>query len=146
LWKAWAWQRSVANATPLQVPRQRGLTWPGISGRGWAVRYLDSYAVSITANTIRARVATPVASQTIHDVFAQHQFAAPPVAPDASAGPGFSSHLANTDLRLGVRNLFGLKPPFDAGNVQAYYSLYGDPRGRATRCHSNTRSSIRENW
>lgn len=62
-----------------------------------------------------------MSAQTYHDVFASHRW-------PASPGEGWRRHLANSELRVGVRNVFNKEPPFDAGITTDYYSRYGDPR------------------
>jgi outer membrane receptor protein involved in Fe transport len=46
-----------------------------------------------------------------------------------SEGSARSRLLSNTEIQVGVRNIFNTKPPYDAAGVSgAYYSSLGDAR------------------
>lgn len=113
------------NISPLKVRANAGLIWSYTQWRlGWTTRYFDSYLVSRTASTLLAQGGDGrVPSQIYHDMLLSYQF------PTYAAASGrAASVLSALGLQLGVRNVLNSKPPFDAGNVQTYYSFYGDPR------------------
>lgn len=111
----------ITNANPLELKGNLGLNWRyGAWSAGWAARYFDSYVAGLTA-TINQWQGNGghVPSQTYHDVFATYRFSA-----DARAAV-----LADTEVTLGIKNLFDKEPPFDANNTyNGYYSTFGDPR------------------
>jgi iron complex outermembrane recepter protein len=59
-----------------------------------------------------------IPSQTYHDLTAQYRF-------DSSFGLAL---LSNTEIQLGIRNVFNKTPPLDTSAIGFYYSKLGDPR------------------
>ncbi len=126
--------QTVSNAP---VEERAGLVsaleWRGVAGlnwryRNWTVtwssRYLDSYWANVAHTLNIAQGSAKVSSQIYHDLFVN--WAAP-----ASFG---DSLLARTEVQIGIRNLFGKDPPFDATSLAAVggnlYSPLSDPRLR----------------
>ena len=92
---------------------------------GWNTQYYDGYSLCFsteTADSCSTEVAvlsqgtSKVPSQTYHDAFLRYSF-------DDSAW----SPLANTDVNLGVQNVFDTSPPILAMSL---YAAYGDARLR----------------
>ncbi len=88
---------------------------------GWNAQYFDSYftypalaspltAVEMESRTrlVQTQGSPKVDSQMYHDAFAKYRF----------------NRLGNSELTLGIRNVFNTRPPRD----QQSYSTYGDPR------------------
>lgn len=79
------------------------------------MRYFDSYLASTNATTLLNQGnGGRVPSQDYHDVFAGYRFPA--------------NRFAGSEVRLGVKNIFNARAPFDAGS-SAFYSGIGDVRG-----------------
>ena len=57
-----------------------------------------------------------MSGQTFHDLSGSYRF-----------GAEQSMLLANTEVQIGIKNIFDRRPSFDAGNGDLY-SAYGDPR------------------
>ena len=114
----------VSSANPLRFRGNASLAWrQGHWDVTWLVRYFDSYVVSTTPATILNQGGNGrVPSQTYHDVFVR--YAHGPVTSATRA----SRMLGEWEIRVGVKNIFNRKPPFDAGNTVNFYSPYGDPR------------------
>ncbi|WP_161965821.1 TonB-dependent receptor domain-containing protein [Steroidobacter cummioxidans] len=111
----------VTSANPLKLKGNVGLNWRhGAWSVGWAARYFDSYLSSMSATINRWQGnGGRVSSQTYHDVFATYHFSA-----DSPAAV-----FADSEVTLGIKNLFDKAPPFDANNTyNGYYSTFGDPR------------------
>jgi outer membrane receptor protein involved in Fe transport len=68
-----------------------------------------------------------VPSQHYHDVFVGYRFG-PTAGQGRGAWQAAERLVRNTDIRLGVKNVFNTKPPFDTTNSYLYYSGFGDPR------------------
>jgi outer membrane receptor protein involved in Fe transport len=112
---------NITSANPLKLKGNIGLNWRhGAWSAGWAARYFDSYVAGLTPTINRWQGnGGRVPSQIYHDVFATYRFA------DDSR----VAVLADTDITLGIKNLFDKEPPFDANNTyNGYYSTFGDPR------------------
>jgi len=96
------------------------LTWSRAEwSAGWTARYYDSYFLNFAHALNVNQGAATVPSQTYHDVFVQWS---------APRNIGFSL-LEDTQVQLGVRNVFDKKPPVDVSNLSNnLYSTWGDPR------------------
>lgn len=111
----------VTSSNPLKFKANLAVTWtrePWVIG--WVGRYFDSYAVADeTLTSAPAIIANQgsrrVPSQTYHDLFATYRIMA-------------KGLLADTEVTLGLRNVFNKRPPFDAGTANYFYSPLGDPR------------------
>jgi iron complex outermembrane recepter protein len=113
------------RARPLRWRGSMGLTWTrGPMQAGWSMRYIDDYLLDTTsaATLLGQGNAGRIDSQVYHDVFASYSF---PAQPGNGRWQGLWS---NTQVRVGVKNLFNTEPPFDASNTANYYSGFGDPR------------------
>jgi iron complex outermembrane receptor protein len=103
-----------------------GLDWnAGPWSLGWNTQYSDGYSLCYSTYTAAACAADPgvmgqgttrVPRQIYHDAFVRYHF-------DDNAYSG----LANTEINLGVQNVFNTSPPILAFTL---YSGYGDPRLR----------------
>jgi iron complex outermembrane receptor protein len=124
--------REYLNPTEWNGSADLTWRWRGWSA-GWVARYVDSYLTvnpdvpsPITANAIRLQGNNGVVpSQMYHDVFVKYAFG------ESGAAP--VSFLADTQIQLGIRNLFDELPPFDARYYQVlseYYSPRGEVLGR----------------
>jgi iron complex outermembrane recepter protein len=114
---------NLSTGGPLEYRANAGLTW---SRRGlrltWLSRYFESYLVSTNATNIANQGDNGrVPSQVYHDVSASYTFGA------AAAG-GVAGWLADTEVRLGIRNVFNKKPPVDVNFTNTFYSSFADPR------------------
>lgn len=119
----------TGSGNPLELKANTGLTWNGGGWTlGWAARYFDSYfvanpALATSATTFLNQGSRRVPSQTYHDVMAGYRF-------DFSDNQHWSSRWLNdTEVQLGVRNVFDEEPPLDAAFTVRLYSPFGDPRG-----------------
>lgn len=113
--------------TTLKTKANLGLTWNyGSWTLGWTARYFDSYLVADPTQSTSLSVILNqgnggrVSDQTYHDVFAAYRFGRR----SGNLGAGL---LSGVEVDVGVRNIFGKKPPFDASSA-FYYSYFGDPR------------------
>ncbi len=116
----------VGSTNPLKFKASGGLTWKhGPWTVGWNISYFDSYLVSTNAVQVLSQGGNGrVPGQVYHDFVLGYRFQA------AGGKAGWRRDWVDgTEIQLGVRNVFDAKPPFDASNTQAYYSLFGDPRG-----------------
>jgi iron complex outermembrane recepter protein len=108
----------ITSSFPLKLKVNAGLTWRHSEWTlGWIARYFDSYLVSTNA-TLMANQGQGgrVPSQTYHDAFVTW-----------AAGSTRSSLLADTEVQLGLKNVFNTEPPFDASSGRLF-SPYGDAR------------------
>jgi outer membrane receptor protein involved in Fe transport len=103
--------------------RWRKDTWTG----GWTLRYLDSYlvanpALASSGNAIASQGnGGRIPSQTYQDVYLGYEFG-------LSDRDGVVGRIVDgLDVKIGIRNLFNRKPPFDYSMLN-YYSYLGDPR------------------
>src|SRR5690606_25213412 len=87
-------------------------------------RFIDDYQIdSASAATLLAQGnGGKVDAQIYHDFFVSYDFGS------VGETSRWRQLLADTQVRLGVKNVFNTKPPFDASNTANYYSGYGDPR------------------
>ncbi len=114
------------------------LKWRGNGGinwrRGpltiaWNLQYYDSYLVfraDDSVGTVESKVlnqgSDTIPRQVYHDLLAEYRF--------EQAGR-FGSLLADTELTVGIQNVFDKVPPVIAsGRLYGSYSFYGDPRLR----------------
>ena len=114
----------VTSTNPVKFKGTAGLTWNyGQWTLGWNTRYFDSYWVNATHTFNVNQGSARIPSQIYHDAFATYRFG-------RSSSAHFGSQLlSNTEINLGIRNVFNAKPPFEAVNfATAYYSYFGDPR------------------
>ena len=103
-----------------------GLDWnAGPWSLGWNTQYSDGYSLCYstfteaecaTNDAVLSQGTTRVPSQMYHDAFVRYHF-------DDNA----YSALANTEINLGIQNVFDKSPPILATGL---YSGYGDPRLR----------------
>lgn len=113
------------GAFPLRWRGNAGVTWTrGPLQVGWSMRYIDDYVLnSFSAATILAQGnGGRVDAQIYHDVFVSYDFRR------RETTGWWAPLLADTQLRLTVRNVLNTEPPFDASNTANYYSGFGDPR------------------
>lgn len=85
----------------------------------WSTRFYDRYWLNAATHAINAsQGSATVPSQTYHDVTLRYGF------------PSQANRwLRNTDLQVGVNNVFNTTPPLDVTQITAYgYSGLGDPR------------------
>jgi iron complex outermembrane receptor protein len=114
----------VGDFNPLKLKANAGATWTRRQWiLGWSARYFDSYWVNAAHTFDVNQGSDHVPSQIYHDIFATYRF-------DVGTTSGsWSDHLfSDTEITLGVKNLFNKKPPFDANNTNFFYSNFGDPR------------------
>jgi len=83
----------------------------------WTTRYVDSYFLLSTHAVLPNQGVAQVPSQTYHDIAVAYLFA-------SASQPAW---IENSEIQLGVRNLFNKAPPLDL-NSALFYSTYGDPR------------------
>jgi iron complex outermembrane receptor protein len=115
---------------PLKLRGNISVTWTFRQWQaGWTTTYYDHYKVVgppflPTTTFLLNNGGDTVPSQAYHDVFARYRFGEQKKAGNARR------LLANTELLVGVRNVFNQAPPFDgqAGNTNFYRSPYGDLR------------------
>lgn len=120
----------VGHASLLYWRGNAGLTWSRRALKvGWNVQYYESYKIyslSSTAATIASQVLSQgspaVPSQVYHDVFVRYQWGARPT--------GWGRLMSNTQLSVGVQNVFNTTPPILAttSTTSGGYSSLGDPR------------------
>jgi iron complex outermembrane receptor protein len=125
--------RAVGSTSiPVKFKANAGLNWNlGRYRAGWAAQYYDSYFTAdpklstSSASLLAQGNGGKVETQIYHDVFAGYRFAS------GVAGTKFSwrSLLADTEVRIGVRNVLNTLPPVDVTRAGYYYSAFGDPRG-----------------
>lgn len=119
----------VSDSIPVKIKANAGLTWDyRHCTLGWNARYFDSYLVADPTIPQSAPLLLSqgnggrVPSQIYHDVFITYRIG-------KASGPSLGAKLvANTEIQLGVRNVFNKEPPFDASFSGGYYSPLGDPR------------------
>lgn len=119
--------------SPLKVKLNGGITWSKRQwSASWFVRYNDSYLVySPTANGATRAIQTvnqgnggKIEAQSFHDVSLLYRWN-----DNELNGSWRKTLFANSEIALGVRNVFNTKPAFNAANVSlGYYSFYADPR------------------
>jgi len=123
-------ESSDFSSIPVKLKANAGLTWDYRDWTvGWNARYFDSYLVADPTQALNAVTIKNqgnggrVPSQVYHDLFMTYRFVSLGRASTASR------LLSNTEVQLGVRNIFNTKPPFDAASILwGYYSILGDPR------------------
>lgn len=90
-----------------------------------SARYFDSYLVSTVASTIANQGhGGRIPSQSYVDLFASYRLPG-----RSEANKRMAWLTANSELQLGVRNIFNTKAPLDAANGSSLYSQLADPRG-----------------
>lgn len=124
------YQETVGDVNTLQWRGNGGLNWKkGNLSLGWNMQYYDTYLTysrllpaSSTALSILNQGSSKIPEQIYHDVQVRYDWGAKP--------DGWQRYLANTQLTLGVQNVFNTLPPAIAttsvGN--GGYSPFGDPR------------------
>jgi len=116
---------------PLKWRGNCGISWDrGNWTAGWNMQYYDSYLIySSTATPASIAVAVLnqgsalIHSQIYHDLFVRYRFPARMTA--------LGGLLANSEVKLGVQNIFDREPPILATTSLVgvlAYSNYGDPR------------------
>lgn len=117
----------VENAGVSSGAVSSGLKWKGSGALSWAyrnwrlswtTRYFDSYWLNPEHSVDPDQGAAKVDSQTYHDLFATFRF---------DHGADARGLLSNSELVLGVKNIFNTRPPIDVTKVNGY-STWGDPR------------------
>jgi outer membrane receptor protein involved in Fe transport len=95
-----------------------GLTWTrGAVSLTWQAQYYHHYIISTNATFVALQGRDGyVPSQVYHDAAATYSF---------GSGAGW---LADTQLRLGIQNVFNKRPPVDMNFTYMMYSVFGDPR------------------
>ena len=117
----------ISFLNPLKFKGNVGITWNLNHWRvGWAMRYFSSYLVTDPTSPSNAvfmqnQGSTSVASQTYHDIVVTYSL------PQKGKASTIANLLSNTEIQLGVRNVFNTKPPFDVTGTQ-YWSVLGDAR------------------
>jgi outer membrane receptor protein involved in Fe transport len=110
----------VTSGSPLRLRASGGLTWSrGALSLGWQSQYYHHYAITVNSTNPTVQMqgnGGRIPSQTYHDAFATYSF-------DSAAG-----WLENTDVRLGIQNVFNKRPPVDVSLTNTLYSPFGDPR------------------
>ena len=103
---------------PLEFRATLGLSvTKGRWGYGWDVRYFGPYKVSDEPQIVSNQGTLKVSHQVFHDTYVSWQT------------EGLEGLPKAVELRLGVRNVFDVRPRFDAGAAgNSYYSRVGDPR------------------
>lgn len=120
----------VADGGPLKFKANASLAWDFQPwSAGWSSYYYGSYDQYAVGNDlyVLAQGSGTVPSQIYHDLFVGYRF------PGVDQAQGRSANvLSDVSIRLGVKNVFDEKPPFDAFySMTAYYSPFGDPRMRS---------------
>ena len=108
----------VSTGAPLRLRASGGLTWSrGALTLNWESRYFHHYIVSTNAVLLPLQGnGGRVPSQVYHDASATYAF-------DSGAG-----WFENTEVRLGIENVFNKRPPVDTNLTNTLYSPFGDPR------------------
>ena len=108
---------------PLKTRASAGVSWTMHAVTlSWNSTYYGSYLVvdpRAAGNAVTLKNqgnGGEVSGQTFHDLSGSYRF-----------GADRSLLLANTEVQLGIKNIFDQRPSFDAGNGDLY-SAYGDPR------------------
>lgn len=98
------------------------LAWKSHAWRAsWTTRYTDSYWVNAEHTISPNQGSATISSQTYHDLQAGYSF--------NSLGGGLAA-LADSEVRVGVRNVFNRRPNIDVTNFDHPYSYSSDPRLR----------------
>ncbi|MBX7121934.1 MAG: TonB-dependent receptor [Opitutaceae bacterium] len=127
------WLETVGYSSTLKFRGNGGLTWTkGAWTLGWNAQYYNSYILYNSAASEATRAATilnqgsaTIPSQTYHDISASYRWGKNP--------KGWQRLLADSQLTLGVQNLFNTSPPIIANTGPLGFSSYsniGDPRLR----------------
>ncbi len=110
---------------------------------GWSVQHYGKYRQygaaggplsmqytggAVFSTVVAAQGSETIPSQTYHDIFASYAFGKKATNDGQWARP--ASILAGMTIQVGVRNVFGKLPPYDAG-YSFYTSPYGDIRLRS---------------
>jgi len=99
---------------------------------GWASQYYGSYkqlAPPLTTATtaLLAQGSDMVSSQIYHDIFGRYTWPLP-----GADARGWQRWLGQTQLQIGIKNVFDKVPPFDANRGSTFFfSSYGDLRLRS---------------
>lgn len=124
----------ITSSNPLKFKGNAGVNLTlGNWTLGWFARYFDSYEVAnpiITGASVTFlnAGAVRVPSQTYFDTFLGYRFGRVESGSKGALNSWWRHVLAGeTELQIGVRNIFNTEPPFDAGTTNLY-SAYGDPR------------------
>lgn len=115
---------------PLDFKGTAGLTWKLQHWTaGWTVQMFDSYLTAdpslASSGPVIQRQGNGgrVPRQYYHNVFLRYRFGG------EGAGTWIATVLGNSELTVGVRNIFNEDPPLDAASLtQGYTSGYGDAR------------------
>ena len=121
------------NAWPLKWRGSFTLNWRrGAWSAGWSARYIDSYHIDDKyigpAQAAAQGNGGMVEAVTYHDLFASYRFGAGATG-DTGWRAGLSRLLRNSEVQVGVRNVFNTRPPFSYnGWNNGYVSEYADLR------------------
>src|SRR5690606_10368906 len=119
------------NNGPLKWRGNVGMDWEnGPLALSWNAQYYDSYlaytataSAASAASTVLSQGSASIPDQIYHDLIAMYRF--------DRAGPRSRGILDNSEISVGIQNLFDKSPPIIAsGFISAGYSTYGDPRLR----------------
>ncbi|MGQ0835684.1 MAG: TonB-dependent receptor domain-containing protein [Gammaproteobacteria bacterium] len=119
----------LSSSNPLKIRGNARLTWErGPWLASWTARYFDDYRLDNSLaifgpafDHVRSQGSDRIPSQTYHDFFASYRFS-------ESTGDRFRL-MADSEVQLGVKNVFDKEPPLDVSNTVSFYSFFGDPRG-----------------
>lgn len=115
---------------PLQWRGNFGLSWDrGPWTFGWNTQFYDSYLVysstapeSVIDQDVLNQGSDTIPSQTYHDAYVRLRI---------GESSRFGSSFSNTEIRVGIQNVFDEDPPIVASlSGTEGYSTYGDPRLR----------------
>jgi len=111
------WIENVALSGALKWRANTLLSW---DYRQWSVawhtHFYDSYFVQLSHEPLADQGSSTIPSQTYHDVFLTYR--------SGRSAPWKA--LSDTEVQLGVKNVFNKEPPFVA--LAPYYSTLADPR------------------
>lgn len=120
-----------SSTYPLKFRGNAGITWSSDHWRmSWFSRYYDSYlaadsySAANTAILLNQGNGGRVPSQVYHDVSVSYRTG-------PSAGSTLSSWIGDTEVQVGIKNVFNTVPPLDTRNstsLSTYYSYFGSPR------------------
>src|SRR5262249_17902472 len=104
-------------------PRLQGsasLTWNRRNwSASWTSRYNSWYWANVTHTVVVNQGSDQIPSELFHDVQLTYRF--------DTLGDRWSL-LSDSEVRLGVQNLFNRHPSVDVSNTNGFYSLTSDPR------------------
>lgn len=117
----------LTGAVPIKFQGNAQLTWKYAGWTlNWSGRYIDSYQLApaepaFATTLINQGNGGRIPSQFYHDIFGSYHFSSIPS----------SRFLTDTEIQLGITNVFNTTPPVDVFDETRFYSLLGDPHLRA---------------